>query len=174
MTTSARSDRGPEMPTKNSKPTPTAKPSAAQTHVFRVALQHEPAILRDVEVISSRTLVDLAKAIVGAFDFEFDHAFGFYSNLTGPYVRRSGTSYELFADMGEETNSRSVKRTRLVEAFPEVGHRMLFLFDYGDDWRFVVEVLGIGNKEPDVRYPRVLKKVGASPQQYAALDEDED
>ena len=154
-------------------PTSKQKPSAGQTHVFQVALQHEPAILREIEVISSRALADFAKAIVGAFDFEFDHAFGFYSNLAGPYEIRSGTSYELFADMGEETNSLSVKRTRVAEAFREVGHRMLFLFDYGDDWRFVVEVLGIGNKEPGVRYPRVLKKVGTSPQQYGEWDEEE-
>ena len=158
------------MPTRTSK----QKPTAVQTHVFRVALQHEPAILREIEVISSRTLVDLAKAIIGAFNFEFDHAFGFYSNLTGPYEGRSGTSYELFADMGEGTDSLSVKRTRVAAAFPEVGHRMLFLFDYGDDWRFVVEVLGIGNKEPGVRYPRVLKKVGTSPQQYGASHDEDD
>jgi hypothetical protein len=144
------------------------------THVFWVALQHEPAILREIEVISSRTLVDLAKAIVGAFDFGFDHAFGFYSNLAGPYLKRSGTNYELFADMGEETNSRSVKRTRVAEAFPEAGHRMLFLFDYGDDWRFVVEVIGIGNKQPGVRYPKLLKKVGVSPPQYGGGDDEED
>src|SRR4051794_7336608 len=84
------------MPTKNSKPTPTGKPTAAQTHTFRVALQDEPAIVREFEIVSSRTLVDLANAIVSAFDFEFDHAFGFYSNLTEPHARRSGTSYELF------------------------------------------------------------------------------
>jgi hypothetical protein len=31
--------------------------------------------------------------------------------------------------MGEETNSLSVKRTRVAEAFPKVDQRMLFLFD---------------------------------------------
>ena len=161
------------MPNKNAKLKPTGRSSADQTHLFRVALQHEPAILRDIEVLSSRTLVDLAKAIVSAFDFDFDHAFGFYSNLSGPHVRRSGTSYELFADMGEETRSRSVKRTRVAEAFADIGQEMLFLFDYGDDWRFVVEVLGIGSKEPGVRYPRVLKKVGTSPQQYDTWDDED-
>ena len=139
------------------------------THVFRVVLQDEPAILREIEIVSSRTLVALAKAVVAAFEFDFDHAFGFYSNLKGP---GSGTSYELFADMGEETRSRSVKRTRVAEAFPKVGQKMLFLFDYGDDWRFVVEVLEIGNKEPRVRYPRVLKSVGQSPPQYDLSEED--
>ena len=34
--------------------------AADRTHVFRVVLQDEPAIVREVEVISSRTLVDLA------------------------------------------------------------------------------------------------------------------
>ena len=138
------------------------------THVFRVVLQDEPAVLREIEVVSSRTLVDLANAIVSAFGFDFDHAFGFYSNLKGP---GSGTSYELFADMGEETRSRSVKRTRVAEGFANVGQKMLFLFDYGDDWRFVVEVLENGNKEPRVRYPRVLKSVGESPPQYDESDE---
>ena len=52
------------------------------THVLRVALQDNPTILREIEIGSDKKLVDLAKAIVSAFDFEFDHAFGFYSKLT--------------------------------------------------------------------------------------------
>src|SRR5215211_2930185 len=98
---------------------------AAPSHLLRVALQDHPEVFREIEIASDKKLVDLAKAIVSAFDFQFDHA-------------------------------------RIAEAFPEVGHTMLFLFDYGDDWRFVVEVIGRGEWEPKVRYPRVLKKQGAS------------
>jgi hypothetical protein len=145
----------------------------ATTVIFRVSLQDEPEILREIEVPADRKLVDFAKDIVSAFDFDFDHAFGFYSKLTGREVMRSQPKYELFADMGEETNARSVKRTRVAEAFPVVGNKMLFLFDYGDDWRFVVEVIGIGQKEPKARYPQLLKKVGASPEQYGSWGEDD-
>jgi len=147
-------------------------PAGATTHAFKVTLQGDPSIYREIEVESRRSLADLAKAIVGAFDFEFDHAFGFYSS--GRDLRRAKPKFELFADMGEETNAGSVKKTRIKEAFPNVGHTMLFLFDYGDDWRFVVEVTGVGEKEPGARYPRVLKKVGASPEQYGTGDEDDD
>ena len=35
-----------------------------------------------------------------------------------------------------------------------------------------VEVIGLGEKEPKVRYPRVLKKVGASPVQYPDWDDE--
>jgi hypothetical protein len=37
--------------------------------------------------------------------------------------------------MGHEPGSRSVKRTPVAEAFATVGHKMLFMFDYSDDWR---------------------------------------
>ena len=85
---------------------------------------------------------------------------------------RAQPKYELFADMGEPTEAQSVKKTRVSAAFPEVGHRMLFLFDYGDDWRFTVEVIGRGQKAPNARYPKVLKKVGPSPEQYAGVDDE--
>jgi len=144
---------------------------AAPTHLLRVALQDHPEVFREIEIASDK-IADLAKAIVSAFDFQFDHAFGFYSALTGRDVMRAQPKYEMFADMGERDNSGSVKRIRIAEAFPEVGHTMLFLFDYGDDWRFVVEVIGRGEREPKVRYPRVLKKQGASPEQYPEWDDD--
>ena len=51
---------------------------------------------------------------------------------------------------------------------------MLFLFDYGDDWRFVVEVIGVGKTDPKARYPKLLKKVGASPEQYQIWDDEDD
>src|SRR5690349_4638623 len=145
---------------------------STSTHLFRVSLQDEPTILREIEIGSDKKLVALAKAIVSAFDFQFDHAFGFYSKLTGREVMRAQPKYELFADTGERDNSGSVKRTRIAEAFPAVRHAMLFLFDYGHDWRFVVEVIARGEREPKVRYPRVLKKEGASPERYPDWDDD--
>jgi Plasmid pRiA4b ORF-3-like protein len=151
-----------------------AEMAGKSTHIVRVVLQDEPSIYREIEMESSKTLSDLAKAIVQAFGFDFDHAYGFYSKLTGRDVLRSQPKYELFADMGEGTNARSVRKTRVDEAFPDVGCTMLFLFDYGDDWRFVVEVIGLGETVAKARYPKVLKKVGDAPEQYGIGDEDED
>jgi hypothetical protein len=146
----------------------------AATHIVRVVLQDEPTIYREIEVESRKTLSDLAEAIVHAFGFDFDHAFGFYSELTGRDVMRSQPKYELFADMGEKTDAKSVGKTCVADAFPDVGHEMLFMFDYGDDWRFTVEVIGLGQKAAKTRYPKVLKKVGEAPEQYGTWDEDDD
>jgi hypothetical protein len=139
-----------------------------QTHIVRVSLTR--AIYRDIEILSEKSLYDLANAIVRAFDFDFDHAFGFYGNLTGNYYR-SSVKYELFADMGE-SDAGSVKKTRVLQAFPAVKARLLFVFDYGDEWHFKVECLSLGERSPKVKYPRIVKVVGTAPEQYPDDDDD--
>lgn len=142
------------------------------THVFRVALWDNPSVYRDIEIASDKSLYDLAKGIVRVFDFDFDHAFGFYSGLTAETLMEAQPQYELFVDMGEASDAASVKRTRVASAFPAVGHTLAFLFDYGDEWLFRVETIGLGARIPGVRYPKVLAKAGPSPEQYPDWEED--
>jgi len=135
-----------------------------ETLVFRASL--DPKVYRNFEIAGTSTLYALAQTIVGSFDFDFDHAFGFYSKLKGN-IYDSPVRYELFADMGEgEGEALSVKRTRSVKAFPSVGAKMRFLFDYGDGWEFLVELVKRKPKEPKVKLPRLLVSVGKAPEQY--------
>ena len=142
------------------------------TRTFRASLRGR--LYRDIELPSSASLEDLAAAIVRAFGFDFDHAFGFYGSL-GHRYHDAEERYELFADLGEASEGvRGVRRTRLSTAFPEVGKAMLFLFDYGDEWLFTVGLIGLGRREPKAVYPRVLKRAGEAPPQYPDLEEGEE
>src|SRR3954471_4761289 len=88
--------------------------AGATTHILRASLR--PKLYRDIEIDSGKSLYDLAEGIVQAFDFDLDHAFGFYGKLTGNYTQ-SPLRYELFADMdGGSSDARSVKRTTLLSA----------------------------------------------------------
>jgi len=141
------------------------------THIFRASLKAK--LYRQIEIESHRSLRDLAEAIIVAFDFDFDHAFGFYSKLTGPY-HQSPEQYELFADMDDTaSDAKSVERTKVAQAFAAAGKKMLFVFDYGDEWRFQVELVGLGEKTPKTRYPKLISTVGKAPPQYPD-DDDED
>jgi hypothetical protein len=149
-----------------------------RTRVFRASLN--PKIHRELEILSGKKLYDPAGAIVRVFGFDFDHPFGFYSNLKGN-ILKSPVKYELFADMGEddfaepgEPKAGSVERTRIADVFGEIGAKMTFLFDYGDDWQFHLEVIGIGRKEAGIKYPRLVKSVGKAPVQYPDPDAEED
>jgi hypothetical protein len=138
--------------------------AVSETLAFRASIT--PQIYRAIEIADTSSLYVLAQAIVRSFDFDFDHAFGFYSKLTGN-IYQSPLRYELFADMGEaEGKARSVKRTRVVEAFPSVGAKMRFLFDYGDGWEFLVELVKRKPKEPKVKLPRLVLSAGKAPAQY--------
>jgi Plasmid pRiA4b ORF-3-like protein len=145
------------------------------TLIIRVALKRQKAIFREIEIPASASLYRLAEAIVTAFDFDFDHCFGFYSGLTPTTMLRQHPIYELFADMGEaDPGVLTVKKTRISRAFPAVGHAMLFLFDYGDEWHFHVRLKATGKKAAKVRYPRVVAAQGVAPPQYPDPDEDFD
>lgn len=145
-----------------------------ETFIIRAALAGNSSICRDIEIDPSKSLYRLAEAIVSAFGFDFDHAFGFYSGE--PFgAKRKHPYYELFADMGEaEAGARSVKKTKIADAFPSEGHSLLFLFDYGDEWRFRVKLKATGAKLPKTRYPRVVASQGDAPEQYPEPDEEPD
>jgi hypothetical protein len=141
---------------------------------FRAALAADEDIYRVVAVRPAATLTQLAQAIMASFKFNFDHAFGFYDNLDDHY--ESKERFELFADMGNaDPGVQGVEKTKVGVAFPEPGKQMLFLFDYGDDWMFVVEFLGPKPAEKG-RYPRLLESVGEAPVQYPdePMDEGEE
>ena len=147
---------------------------ASGTHVFKVSLLSLKSVWREIEIGSDDSLYDFAEAIVRAFEFEFDHAFGFYSKLKGPGALQADPRYELFADIGEDSDAGSVEKTKVGEAFQQPKQAMLFLFDYGDNWEFRVELMRIGERQPRVRYPRLLAKKGRAPEQYPAIEEFDD
>ena len=72
---------------------------------------------RDIEIEAKSSLYALAEAITHAFEFDFDHAFGFFSRLTGN-VFASPVRYELFVNSDANGESHSVKRTTLPARFP--------------------------------------------------------
>jgi len=146
----------------------------AQNDTLIIRATLKAGIYRDIEIEASKSLYRLAEAIVSAFGFDFDHAFGFYSGLTDAAMFRVGPKYELFADMGEaDPGVFGVKKTKVAQAFPAIGHTMLFLFDYGDEWHFKVKLTNTAKKIAKVRYPRIVASRGEAPEQYPMPEDDD-
>ena len=148
-----------------------------QTYIFKSSVFRAKTVARDIEVPASTNLYKLAEAIVAAYDFDFDHCFGFFSTIAESRYFDSDRKYELFTDLIEEgedlepTGAGSVKKTKVSDVWKNVGDKMLFLFDYGDSWLFVVELIGFGTKDPKAKYPRVVKKFGKAPEHYPDVEE---
>jgi hypothetical protein len=137
--------------------------SDTTTHIFRVELQ--PDLYREIEVLSGMPLDCLAAAIVEVFGFDFDHLYGFYSKLTGN-VYASIPRYEVPGTL-DDPDALSVEEVPIEEAFRRVGKALLFIFDFGDNWRFRVtfgtaERLGVRQPLPDLRRDRRHGTAGQS------------
>lgn len=113
--------------------------------------------------------------ITQAFDFEFDHCFGFYDTLKDR--KNSKKMFELFVDIGEESRpqAKGVKKTKISQAFENIGEKMIFLFDYGDGWQFNVELEEKCKADKMDLKSKVLESIGEAPLQYPPCeDETED
>ena len=123
----------------------------------------------EVAVGGDCSLYALAGFIIKTVGFDFDHAFEFCDNLKDPY--RSKERYTLFADIGEgEPGDRSVKRTRISEVF-RPRRKMLFHFDYGDDWFFLITCTTVKESPAKRPFKKVLATHGTPPEQYPDIEE---
>ena len=125
---------------------------------------------RIISVPSDFSLYDFAEAITASFDFSFDHCFGFYDNLKSYY--RSIEGYELFKDIGEETEYNGVEKTKMKDVFRELKRKWLFLFDYGDSWHFIVQKVGESSYNNKKKYPYTLKSELDALPQYPDIEDE--
>jgi hypothetical protein len=131
-------------------------------------------VWRELEVAANQTLADLGDAIPEAFDFTDPHLWSFF--LSGkPWDAPSEYARQGQTDPLGGARAPSAAQVRIDDVpFPgrDGTREFLFLFDYGDEWHFGVQLLGTSpTVAPGARYPRVVASAGAAPPQYP---EDED
>lgn len=135
----------------------------------RFTLQHGD-FSADLVLGGEWSLHDFAAFIVETVGFDFDHAFEFCDNLENPY--RSKERYSLFADLGEDDDNPGVRNTPVSQVF-RPRRKMLFHFDYGDDWFFLVTCTGLVESDKKRRFRKVLSTSGEPPEQYPDYDDEE-
>ena len=143
-------------------------------YIFEIAvLEREEKAVRKIQIEADKTLYKFADAITKAFGFFFDHPFGFYSDLAKG-GKDSKAGFELFSDLDEgpiQPHYKGVEKVKIKEAFKVVGDKMLFVFDYGDNWHFSVELKEIREGENQGMKTAVIESTGKAPVQYPPCEE---
>ena len=133
-----------------------------------------PVVSRTIKIRGDQTLEDLHHAIFDAFDRWENHMyeFQFGKGPMGPKAPRYVLPEAFEIDMGEENPPAGrVDRTRIDSLGLDVGRSFGYWFDFGDDWWHQINVEAIEEKAPSGKFPKVTKRVGKSPPQYAQEDE---
>ena len=122
---------------------------------------------RHIQIDESATLLTLSSAILNAFGFFDDHMHSFFMNN-----RAWDDDAEYMCPVGDQLDGARgfTDKVKLSKFRLSKGDRFLYIFDYGDEWRFQIRVLRVIN-EPTKRYV-MLKSVGHI-SQYG-YDDDED
>ena len=137
---------------------PVARPGAVLTFTFKVTYQRKPSVWQLIEIAADQTLDDLHYAILGAVDFDSDHLYSFF--MSG---RAWDDSTEYASPYAEGPSADEVK---IGDLSLRMKQKFLYLFDYGDEHRFEVQLVGINPEAPKGRYPRIVKSHGKAPRQY--------
>ena len=134
-------------------------------------------ISRTIQIRGDQTLEDLHYAIFDAFDREDQHMFEFQVGGKGPMdpkARRYVLSGAFENPIpGSRRAAGDVARTSIGSLSLKKGDAFGYWFDFGDDWWHQITVVTIEDEAPRGKYPKVTKRVGASPPQYVNWDEEE-
>lgn len=133
----------------NTLPRETAKPVKG-VYLFRVSLS--PRLWRKIELASNHTLLDLHYAIQRAFQFDDDHLYSFFMDGI-PWSDERFTSP--FDNEGPHADKVKIGELELTN-----GQTFLYLFDYGDEWRFQVKLESIQQDVPLSKKPRMVEAKG--------------
>jgi hypothetical protein len=140
---------------------PIVLPFVPGRYEFRVAL--DPKCYRDIAISGEKTLFELHEAIQKLFKFDDDHLFAFYLNGKERY----GDSQVYGDSRGNLFDENPSEAFKIGELGLYPRQSILYLFDFGDNWRFYITVLGI---QPDGNVKgayEVLETVGKVPKQYS-------
>ena len=131
-----------------------------------------PVMSRTIQLRGDQTLEDLHHAIFDAFGRWEEHMYEFQFGK-GPMDPKAPRYVLPHAfDMSEDNRPAGRVDTTTIESLGlEVGRSFGYWFDFGDDWWHQINVERVEDKVPSGKFPKVTKRVGKNPPQYAEEDE---
>lgn len=126
---------------------------------IRVILDTKDDVFRDIEIRDKQTLFTLYKGIMSAFSLPGEELASFYES-DGEWNQGREIPLE---SMDEDQADETMADFYIQEAFPKVGSRMIFVYDYMEMWTFFVEVMAIEDKKAVLNYPLTVYRYGIVP-----------
>jgi len=126
-------------------------------YILKVLLDKN--LWRIIKLSHNTKLHKLHLIIQNAFDFDNDHMYAFYTGTS--YKNRK--EFYCANPLGE---SNEYEDLTVEDAEIYKGQKFMYLFDFGDMWKFEIQVIDfIENEETDL-FPQIIESKGKSPEQY--------
>ncbi|MEL4308726.1 IS1096 element passenger TnpR family protein [Joostella sp. CR20] len=127
---------------------------------FRIILDLEEDVFRDIEVEGNSTLEDFHNAVSQAFGFDGTEMASFYES---DEEWTQGEEFALF-DMSETGSDVRLMSETYIEDILDENHRnLIYVYDFFSMWTFFVELADIAEKEDGKSYPNLMYVHGQLP-----------
>lgn len=127
---------------------------------FRIILDAEEDIFRDIEIEAENTLEELHNAITQAFGFDGSEMASFYIS---DEEWNQGEEISLFDMSDGSSDVRLMNETPLDSILDENNTKLIYIYDFLSMWTFFVELAEIAGKEEARIYPNLLFAHGQLP-----------
>lgn len=132
---------------------------------FRVYLEEDDSVYRDVAIQHTQNFFELHEAILKAFEFDNKHQATFF---------RSNDHWQRGREITLEQYEKSYKAAPLMMKETTIGseirdpnQKFIYTYDFNKNWSFLVELINVSKEvNPKLSYPAMVRKEGIAPSQY--------
>ncbi|MEQ1624069.1 MAG: hypothetical protein ABL870_05215 [Sediminibacterium sp.] len=132
---------------------------------FRIYLEEDDAVYRDIVIKHTQHFHDLHLAIVKSYEFDSKHPATFY---------RSNDNWQRGREISLETYDKAYPVAPLIMSETTIGseirdtnQKFIYVYDFAKNWTFLVELINVSKEESNkLAYPSVSRVEGIGPQQY--------
>ena len=151
------------------KPSIPAKIDPHQTIFLKAIYKRRRGIWIKIEMRETDTMQALHEEIQDVMGWDNDHMYSFFMDNK---IYSKDCDMEVTCPF--EPDGRKTSDKTPIGIFElKKGQKFAYLFDFGDDHKFEIEVTGFGTVEKNRKYPTSLESKGKAPEQYPDLEDEE-
>lgn len=127
---------------------------------FRVILDAQDDVFRDIEILEEDTLEDFHNSIVNAFGFDGNEMAAFYISDDEWNQGEEISQFDLGEDLGAV---RLMNETTLDSVVSKNQRKLIYVYDFLSMWTFLIELADIAEIEDGRDYPNLMYVHGQIP-----------
>lgn len=132
---------------------------------FRVYLEEDESVYRDVAIRHTQTFFELHEAILRSYEFDNKHKATFYRS-NDHWLRGREISLEKY-DKEYKAPPLIMSETSIGSEIRDPNQRFIYQYDFNKNWGFLLELINVSKEEnPKLSYPATVRTEGIAPSQY--------
>ena len=133
---------------------------------FRVYLEEDDTVYRDVAIKHTQSFYELHQSILKGYEFDSIHEATFYRSNDN-WKRGRAISLEKYDGVEYKVEPLDMIETSIGSEIKDTEQKFIYLYDFTKNWTFHIQLINVSKEEnPKITYPSITRKEGIGPSQY--------